>query len=139
MNATYTMINAEDAAKRLGVSKQTLYQWIKKGYVRATNIGDGVKKPRWQVRDTDLEDAIATKKDHYHKRKTSVEAPVIEVTEEDYKTIMDTKLDHDPALLLKVLTEVYQENHELRERVKQLEKDRSQLANEILEVLVKHN
>jgi excisionase family DNA binding protein len=46
------------SAKRLRVSPEKALNWIRKGELRAVNIGDGGHRPRYRVAPEDLEDFL---------------------------------------------------------------------------------
>ena len=43
-----------EVAARLRVSVDKVRSWIASGKLRAVNVGDGLKRPRWRIRESDL-------------------------------------------------------------------------------------
>lgn len=42
-------------ARRLGVSAEKVIAWIRSGKLRAINVSDGPKRPRWRIHQVDVE------------------------------------------------------------------------------------
>lgn len=40
-------------AKMAGVNPDKILSWIQRGILKAANISDGLKRPRWRVAETD--------------------------------------------------------------------------------------
>lgn len=126
MNAIKTRLTPEEAGNRLGVTRSQVAAFIRKGYLKATNVGDGTIRPRWQIHQDDLDDFIAhrdeiipkKKRGGYH-RKTK-ETPV----QAEVKTVGEpiSYLDQ------KYVTDLLQENRDLRKKLEET-------ANKVLELV----
>lgn len=55
MNATYEQTSPSDASQMLGVTKQTITSWCRKGIIKSFDVSDGnSKKPRYVIPDDEL-------------------------------------------------------------------------------------
>jgi excisionase family DNA binding protein len=50
-----------EAAKRLGVTPETVIGWIKSGQLKASNVGKGVAKPRYKIQQANLDKFMASR------------------------------------------------------------------------------
>ena len=67
-NAAMNKLNTEEAGKRAGVNRGTIVYWIKAGLLKATNVGDGLQRPRWQINVEDLDEAIVRRNEFFFKK-----------------------------------------------------------------------
>jgi len=57
------MLPAADAARSLGISDQTVLNWIHRGQLPAVNVAAlGAKRPRYLVRNVDLDQFLASRR-----------------------------------------------------------------------------
>ena len=49
------VLTPPQAAEQLGVDPSTVIGWIRTGQLRASNIGKGGKRPRYRIRESDLD------------------------------------------------------------------------------------
>lgn len=54
-NVGYVDINTADAATLLGVSKWSIQDWCKKGYIKYINVGEGNFRPRYMFTEDEIE------------------------------------------------------------------------------------
>jgi len=76
----YDIFTPAEAAKRLGVTKENIYNLIKDGTLKATNVGNGNVNARWKIREEDLAAITYTKYKVRHNKVVKTE--IIEVVEE---------------------------------------------------------
>lgn len=161
MNALVTKLNTDEAGKRAGVNRGTIVLWIKAGLLKATNVGDGLKRPRWQIDVEDLDEAIIRRNEFFHNKKERAKKnykminslkpynPEVKSTEEKKpsefnevaKSVSDT-----------YVKELLEENRSLRKKIDELKEDLKasrnanatidkkfkKLMNDMLEVLSKN-
>ena len=54
------VLTPPEVAKQLGVAPETVIEWIKTGFLRASNLATG-KRPRYVVRPGDLDDFLVSR------------------------------------------------------------------------------
>ena len=82
----YDIFTPLEAAQRLGITRENVYNLIKDGTLKATNIGGGHSQPRWRIREEDLMSMTYTKYKVRHNKVVSTETVQIEeVPEFDVK------------------------------------------------------
>lgn len=118
MNASYKNYSAREAAAKLGLSKPTMYKYIKMGKIKCINVGDGTKKPRWSFTDEDL-DKIKEEMGSFYGKTTVV------------KKKKRNKKSNEILDLLK-------ENRKLRKEIEELRKEREKMFSELLNVMSKY-
>ena len=118
MNALKSKLTPDEAGRRLGVKRNQISIYIRKGYLKATNVGDGTLRPRWQIDQDDLDyfiankDTIVPKKKRggYHRKpkEATVKSEV-------------TKVATEPVSYLdqKYVTDLLQENRDLRKKLEE--------------------
>lgn len=48
------LLTPAEVAHRLGLHRETVYEWMRKGVIRYVEIGQGRKRPRKRVRTSEL-------------------------------------------------------------------------------------
>ena len=96
----YDIFTPQEVAKRLGITRTNVYNLIKDGTLKATNVGNGSGLPRWRINEEDLANMTYTKYHVRHNKVTKVE--IVEVQEEPEVDVKEevTKLKND---LLEIL------------------------------------
>ena len=84
----YDIFTPAEAAKRLGVTRQNIYNLIKDGTLKATNVGCGTYSPRWRIKEEDLATITYTKYKVRHDK--IIKTEIIEIVEEPE---LDTKAE----------------------------------------------
>ena len=113
MNALITKFNTDEAGKMAGVKRATVIRWINEGLLKATNVGDGTQRPRWQIEQEDLEEAIERMKNARKTRKPK------------------KKVDKPDAYIKELL----EENRRLRKEIDTLKSKNNKMIGDILGIL----
>lgn len=85
-------MNTLQAGQLLGVGRGRVQQLIDEGRLKATNISNGDKRPRWNITEEDIADFI--------KRRESFTADLQEARRLHKEIIREHNKDEDKALLL---------------------------------------
>lgn len=56
------LLTPDDVAKILQIDVDTVRRYLKTGILKGIRFGAGVKRPRWRVKEKDLEDFISGQK-----------------------------------------------------------------------------
>lgn len=164
-NAAMNKLNTEEAGKRAGVNRGTIVYWIQAGLLKATNVGDGLQRPRWQINVEDLDEAIVRRNEFFFKKNGNKKSyknlnslkpypgkpgeKLVEAKEKPAnnldKTIQKSAKSADEAYIAEIL----EENRSLRKKIDELKADlegarnansklalkNKKLVNDMLEVL----
>ena len=76
----YDIFTPGEIAKRLNVTPQTVYNLIRDGELKATNIGGGHRKPIWRIKEEDFQEMVYVK--HHIRNKKVVKTEIVEIVEE---------------------------------------------------------
>lgn len=126
-NASNGCYNPTEAAKKLRVSRFTLYRWIAEEKISATNVGEGTERPRWQFSDSDIETIKESMSGFY--RKHPNRKPRVVEKKEERKVEKYEKISY---------VELLEENKRLHEEIEKLRSDKSKLFSELLEIMAKY-
>lgn len=124
MNADYRYLTPDEAGKILGVTRSQISVWIRAGLLKALNVGDGTKRPRWQISETDLI--------NFHRpilkrgRKKATDSNPIE------KHVVKEPVV-DPMEL--TIQELLEENRQLRKELDKAKERNKKLIENLLDVL----
>ena len=140
MNATYEQTSPTDAAQMLGVNKQTITYWCRKGIIKAFDVSEsGTKKARWVIPDNELNrvyDLIhkyGTRKWMLYNKPLPIEPikeepaivePEITTPEQPkYEARFESKADEIAKTILYI--------QDIKERLEDIEAERNQLTAEL--------
>lgn len=132
-NASTAKLNTEEAGKIAKVNRGTIVQWIKRGILRATDVGEGELRPRWEIDERDLLTAMEVRKTLGRTRKPK------ETTVEVFDIVAEEEVKEDVAPVSandSYIRELLEENRQLRIEIDQLRAKHNKLVEDLLEVLV---
>lgn len=120
-NANYKYLTPDEAGKILGVGRGQISVWIRAGLIKATNVGNGNIRPRWQINEGDLMEFHRPKRGYAKKMKVSVEEHVVK------EPVVDsTEM---------TIRELLEENRQLRKELDKAKARNKKLVEEMLTVL----
>lgn len=116
-NADYRYLTPDEAGKILGVGRGQISVWIRAGLIKATNVGNGNIRPRWQISEEDLMGFHRPKRRYAKRMKVSVEEhvvkePVVDPTEMTIRELLEEngqlrkELDREKAKNKKIMEEI---------------------------------
>lgn len=105
----------------MGVSRAQVSVWIRAGLIKATNVGNGNIKPRWQISEEDLMEFHRPERRDAKKTKVPIEEHVVK------EPVVD------PTEL--TIRELLEENRQLRKELDKEKAKSKKLVEEVLAVL----
>lgn len=116
-NANYKYLTPDEAGKILGVKRGQISVWIRAGLIKATNVGNGNIRPRWQISEEDLMGFHRPKRVYVKRMEASVEErvvkePVVDPTEMTIRELLEEnrqlrkELDREKAKNKKIMEEI---------------------------------
>lgn len=160
-NASFEKLNPDEAGKIAGTSRGVISAWIRRGWLRATNVGSGKDRPRWQIERDDLDETLKRMSDEGKlrvKRRSRVKTEGVEMVKPEGRKPASAKLaeikEVKPESTTSInndayIAEILEENRALRKKIDELKADleasrkanekldnkNKQIVNDMLEVL----
>lgn len=160
-NASFDKLNPDEAGKIAGTSRGVISTWIRRGWLRATNVGSGKDRPRWQIDRNDLDETLKRMSDEGKlriKRRPKVKtegAEIVKPKERKQAKPRPAEIKEvEPAPVISTnndayITEILEENRSLRKKIDELradleasrkanatlDKKNKKIVNDMLEVL----
>lgn len=123
-NANYKFLTPDEAGKILGVTRGQISIWIRCGYIKATNVGNGNLRPRWQINAEDLMGFHPP----YRRKTKKVEVPMEKCNiKEPSRESMEL-----------TIRELLKENQQLRKELDKQKAKNKKLINDVLAVLAEN-
>lgn len=136
MNVAYDQFSTNDVAKILGTSPQTVTSWLRKGYIEATNVSDGVEKARYMFDDEEVTKVQNLIK-HYggfswmnHVEKKTVAKPIALPVTQIIAPMVEQPKPENTFSADKVMNKILK-IQDLKEELEDIEARRNQLMAEI--------
>jgi len=138
-NASIFKLNTDQASKIAHVNRGTIVSWINHGILRATDVGDGPMRPRWEIDERDLKSAIEFRKyfnkfpkaDEVEKLREEVKAGKVQMVGAQKLTEQTTTIPEENKDLVGESEDLIKENKDLVNENKDLLKENRDLRVEI--------